>query len=418
MHTQPLRRLVPILLLATPVLAQTFPHAVWPMGRGLPHATASTPADGAPFQVVDALGHQDDFWQNSLVGDADHDGRQEVVLREVPVGGGTNRIVFHEDDGSGQFSEVFSFPLADGGLLAIGDIDKDGLSDLFLERALGPCQHEFVWRESSAPTGFPDHEVWTAAKEGNVVDFRATLADVDGDGRGELVTADDNFSCQPTSLKIFEAGGPLDPPNALKLVLDFVTGGDLGNPVVADFDLDGRLEIALVQASAGRILLFESVGDNLLVQTAQVQQPLFNAYQMVAITRASPDVRPMLFLAGQAGSADYRVRVYEALGPDSLSLVNSAQAPANCGASIPQIWAADVTGTRVPEILLDRLCDPVPIFQVGPGGALTLFDLPIVPESLEIVATTQTPGHSGAIAVGTFPTAGNPAGSTLVLEVP
>jgi hypothetical protein len=406
-----------VVLAAGAAGAQTWPPPVWPLGRDAPHVPG-TAAEGAAFQVVDALGHQDDFWLNSLVGDADHDGRQEIILRELPVGGGPTRIVFHEDDGTGQFSEVFSFPFGDGGLLAIGDVDKDGLTDLFLERALGFCQHEFVWRESLTPAGFPAQEVWTSPKEGNVVDFRGVIVDVDKDGLREFVTADANFTCIPSSLKLFEAGGPGDPPNTLNLVVDFTLGGDIGNPVVADFDLDGRLEIALVQASAGRILLFESVGDNLLVQTAQVQQPLFNAYQMVAITRASPDVRPMLFLAGQAGSADYRVRVYEALGPDSLSLVNSAQAPANCGASIPQIWAADVTGTRVPEILLDRLCDPVPIFQVGPGGALTLFDLPIVPESLEIVATTQTPGHSGAIAVGTFPTAGNPAGSTLVLEVP
>ena len=410
------------LLVTAPLLAQTYPHEVRPLGRGaprLPAAVAPPAADGALFQQVDALGHQDDFWLNSLVGDADHDGRQEIVLREVPTSpGGTHRIVFHEDNGAGQFGEAYSFVLADGGLLAIGDVDKDGLTDLFLERALGFCDHEFVWRESSSPGGFPDHEVWTAKKEGNVTDFRAVIADVDSDGRRELVVADDNFSCLPTSLKLFEAGGPQDPPNALKLVVNLLTGGDLGNPVVADFDQDGKQEIAVAEAGSSSILVFESAGSDAVQLVAQVPHALFNSYQLALIGRTSPDGRPMLFLAGQMGSADYRVQVYEALAGNSLALVNQVQVPASCGASIPQIWAADVQGTRVPEIILDRLCDPVPVYEVKAGGAMTLFDMPVISESLEIVATTRTPSTSGALVVGCFPSASNPSGATLVLELP
>jgi len=406
-----------LLLLGVAATAQTYPHAVFPLGRGPMHVATESP-EGVLFKEVDQLGHQDDFWQNSLVGDADHDGRQEVVLREVPVGGGTNRIVFHEDDGTGQFNEVFSFDLPDGGVLAIGDVDKDGLTDLFFERSLGICNHEFVWRESSTPGGFPDHEVWTGDKEGNVVDFRAWIADVDGDGRNELVTADDNFTCTATSLKIFEAPGPLDPPDTLKLMLNFPVGGDLGNPVVADFDQDGLREIAVAEFGSSSILLFEAAGDDVVQFVSQKFHPLFNAYQLALIARSSPDGRPMLFLAGQVGDLDYRVRVYESMGPDQLGLVNEVLVPNNCGASIPQIFAADVQGSRVPEIILDRLCDPVPVYEVGQGGAMTLFDMPVIVESLEIVATRQSQGNSGALVLGTFPTSGNPTGATLVLELP
>ena len=405
---------------AAPAGAQTYPVPQWPQGQGEARPiSAVAPADGTLFKEVDQLGHQDDFWQSSLVGDADHDGRQEVVLRVVPVGGGTNSIVFYEDDGTGQFNQVFSFALPDGGILALGDVDKDGLSDLFLERAVDFCNHEFFWMEASSPTGFPDHEVWKAKKEGNSVDFRATIVDADGDGRREFITADDNFSCLPTSLKVFEAPQPGDPPNALKLVFTAaVPGGVLGNPVVADFDLDGRSEIAVTEFFSQTIMLFESVGHDVYTLTSQTSQPLYNAYQLAVITRTSPDVRPMLFLAGQAGDLDYRVGVYESLTPGTLSPVNEVKVPANCGASIPQIYAADVIGTRVPEIILDRLCDPVPIYQVGQNGAMALYDAPLITESLEVCATTRTPAHSGAIIVGTFPTGSNPTGATLVLEQP
>ena len=421
-------RTLPLVLASLPLAligavsadAQTYPHPQWPQGRGEARPLSSgESADGTLFKEVDQLGHQDDFWQSSLVGDADHDGRQEVVLRVVPVGGGTNSIVFYEDDGTGQFNQVFSFVFPDGGILALGDVDKDGLTDLFLERAIDFCNHEYVWMEASSPTGFPDHEVWTTTKEGNAVDFRGTIADADGDGRREFITADDNFSCLTTTLKVFEAPKPGDPPNALRLVFSVAApGGALGNPVVADFDLDGKQEIAITEFFSQTIRLFESIGHDTYALTSQTSQPLFNAYQLAVITRLSPDGRPMLFLAGQAGDADYRVGVYESLTPGTLSQINEVMVPAFCGASIPQIFAADLIGSRVPEIMLDRLCDPVPIYQIGPNGAMALYDAPLITESLEICATTRTAAHSGAVIVGTFPTASNPTGATLVLEQP
>ena len=409
-------RALALAFLAAPLAAQTYPPLQWPLGARPPRGlSAGQPADGTLFKEVDQLGHQDDFWQNSLVSDADHDGLAEVVLRVVPVGGGTNSIVFYEDDGTGQYNQVHAFTLADGGLLAIGDVDKDGLTDLFLERALGFCNHQFVWMEASSPAGFPDHEVWTAKKEGNSVDFRGAIADVDGDGKREFITADDNFSCLPTTLKIYEATST---PNTLALIYAQPTGGDLGNPVIADFDQDGKQEIAVAEFSSQTLLLFETTGDNAFTLTSMTNQPLVNAYQLAVIARTSPDLRPMLFLAGQQGSLDYRVRVYESLTAGTLSLVNQVQVPNNCGASIPQIWAMDLVGTRVPEIMLDRLCDPVPIYQVGLNGALQLYDAPLITESLEICAAPRSATHSGAVVVGTFPTGSNPQGSTLVLEQP
>ncbi len=394
--------------------SDTHAHALWPTGlrerRPVMRLSAALASDPS-FEPVDELDHQDDFWQSSLVGDADHDGRAEIILRHVPIGGGENRIVFYEDDRLGQFDEVFSFPLADGGLLAIGDVDQDGLTDLFLERAVGFCNHEFFRMESSSPSGFPDHQVWKSTKEGNVVDFRGFLADADGDGTQEFITGDSNFTCLPTTLKVFESIAG----NQMKLILNTRIGSDLGNPVVADFDLDGKREIAVADFSQV-LFVFEATGDDSFRLASTTPHSLFNAYQVALIARASPDERPMLFLAGQMGSLDYRVQVYEALENDSLTQINQAFVPNNCGASIPQIYAADVIGSRVPEIVLDRLCDPVPIFRVGRRGALALVDVPNVVESLEVVATDKTSLHSGAIAVGTFPTALNPEGKTIVLE--
>jgi hypothetical protein len=402
---------------------QTYPPAIWtPQGQmrfgplSLPAGGASLWTEAASFQIVDRLAHQDDFWSNMLVGDANHNHRQEIVLRVKPLSGGRTKFVFFEDDGNGHFDPVWSIDEPDGGLLAMGDIDGDGLTDLFTERGTGViCNDEFVRYEASSPSGFPDHIVWTGQKEGNVIDFNATIADVDGDGILELVTSDNNFTCLPTSLKVFESA----PNDQMNLIFNYVGAGlpDLGNPVVADFDLDGRNEIVVAEGQGGNILVFEGVGNDSIVFSGMLSHSLFNAYQFALVDVQSPEGRPIAVLAGQAAESDYRARSYEMLSDNVLTQTSETLVPNNCGTSIPQIAAADLFGTKTQEIILDRLCDPVPIYTVGSGGALTLFETQSIVESLEVIGTRKTPVHSGAIAIGTFPTSSNPKGKTLVLEL-
>ena len=383
----------------------------------VPAGGASDSTKAQSFQIVDRLNHQDDFWSNMLVGDANHNHRQEIVLRSTPVDGGPSKFIFYEDDGTGHFDPVWSIDEPDGGLLAMGDIDGDGLTDLFIERDTGhACNDEFVRYEASSPSGFPDHIVWTGQKEGNVIDFKATIADVDGDGILEFVTSDNNLSCLPTTLKVFESA----PNDQMNLIFNYVIAGslvNLGNPVVADFDLDGRNEIVVSEAVAGNLLVFEGVGNDSIVFSGMLPYLLANAYQLALVDVQTPDGRPIVVLAGQAGNLDYRARSYEMLSDNVLTQTSETLVPNNCGASIPQIAAADLFGTRRQEIILDRLCDPVPIYTVGSGGALTLYESPSVVESIEVIGTRKTPVHSGAIALGTVPTSSNPKGKTPVLEL-
>jgi len=413
-----------ILLAPAAAFAQTYPPPIrTPEGQMLfgpltvPAGGASDSTKAQSFQIVDRLNHQDDFWSNMLVGDANHNHRQEIVLRSTPVDGGPSKFIFYEDDGTGHFDPVWSIDEPDGGLLAMGDIDGDGLTDLFIERDTGhACNDEFVRYEASSPSGFPDHIVWTGQKEGNVIDFKATIADVDGDGILEFVTSDNNLSCLPTTLKVFESA----PNDQMNLIFNYVIAGslvNLGNPVVADFDLDGRNEIVVSEAVAGNLLVFEGVGNDSIVFSGMLPYLLANAYQLALVDVQTPEGRPIVVLAGQAGSLDYRARSYEMLSDNVLTQTSETLVPNNCGASVPQIAAADLFGTRRQEIILDRLCDPVPIYTVGSGGALTLYESPSVVESIEVIGTRKTPVHSGAIAIGTVPTSSNPKGKTPVLEL-
>ncbi len=394
----------------------TFPPPLHALGVAMPpSASGAGNSPGGSFQPTQQIAHQDDFWSNMLVGDADHDGRQEIVVRYVSSGGpgGVQQVHVHEDDGSGHFTRVHSFPLQDGGLLAMGDVDGDGLTDLFYERALGLCHHEFVRREASSPGGFPDHEVWSAPKQGNVVDFTAFLADSDGDGVQELITSDNDLSCGVTSLKVFESA----PGDQMNLVLNLAIPGALGNPLVSDFDLNGRREIAVAEMFSAQILQFEAAGNDTWLALPATQHTLVNAYQCALVERYSPTGAPLLYLAGQAGSADYRVQCFaRPAGAPSLQLQNETLLPGLCGASVAQIAAADLTGTRVPELMVDRICNGVALYSIGAGGVPTLIDQPAVPDAIEVVGTRKTPLHSGVIAVGRALTMADPFGKTWLLQ--
>src|SRR5207253_6188186 len=143
-------------------------------------------------------------------------------------------------------------------------------------------------------------------KEGNVTDFNATIADVDGDGILELVTSDNNFTCLPGSLKVFESA----PNDQMNLIFNQVFGIDLGNPVVADFDLDGRNEIVVAEGQGGNILVFEGVGDDSIVFSGMLSHSLYDAYQLALVDVQTPEGRPIVVLAGQAGNGDYRAHSY------------------------------------------------------------------------------------------------------------
>jgi hypothetical protein len=361
------------------------------------------------FQHVSDIGvHGQD--SDLLVSDADHDGRQEFVTAFAPYPGPARKFVFFEDDGTGSFAPTWTVR-GPGNPIAIGDVDGDGLTDFFFVR-WSSSSLDYVRWEACSPSGFPDHETWTAPKLGGVANYAGTIGDIDGDGIPELITADNGFG-GGSKLLVYEAG----PSDTMILRYETMLQGTLLAFAIADFDMDGHNEFAVAD-SLGQLSLFEGIADNTIVPTQTIATGMFDTFTLACIDAGSPDGRPMLFCPGQRDDTAFHVQVFESLANNTMTRVNQTIVPTTFGCfTAPQIAAVDLYGSATPEIVLCRTCTfTTSIYAVGPGGAMTLDDSPPY-DGIRMNATSKTSLHSGAIALSKQ-TLGPVLSPTLILEKP
>jgi hypothetical protein len=348
-----------------------------------------------------------------LAGDADHDEHWELAL--TPNAG---RIaVFFEENDAGGFDPVARFSVGpervvqgNAVLLAMGDVDGDGLTDLFFERPIPGCSGclEYVRMEASTPSGFPDHVVWTHPKEGIGFDTGAFIADTDGDGLLEFVVSDNDACCVGSSLKVFESA-PNDQMNLIYNNHSFGLGFDIGNPVVADLDGDGKKEIAVLSGSHLRV--FEAVGNDQFVGTVDLQTSVDNGNRLALIDQGSPDGRPMLINAGQTSSLGNVIQVHESFADNSLSIVSTTLNPANNCFSTTNAYTADIIGDPTPELVVTDACGRFKLFSVGAGGTIEyLAGMHLNAAGACALIPQLIPGRPGRIAV-------NSAEGTIVFAV-
>lgn len=352
-----------------------------------------------------------------LSGDADHDGKREFVFGRYPGRDGA----FFEEDSTGGFESVARFFIgkqSGENLLAMGDIDGDGLTDLFFERLTPPCTsippcYEYVRLEASVPSGFPDHVVWTYPKHGFSLDLQGFIVDSDGDGLPELIVTDNDSGCgfcSGSGVKVFESA----PGNQMRLIYNhqFSVGGpSLGTPVVADFDGDGRQEIVIPSSSGLSLLVFEAIGDDSFVLAAQQLIGMTNALHLGVIDHDSPDGIPMLIQSGQPSIIGTGIRVYEAVGNNMLGQVSETLY--SMGPCYGQTWlqVGDIVGDAVPEIVVADTCGLLISYAVQAGGRLALLDGidGIHPAHIALIPQ-RIPGRPGKVAVQT-------GGATAVFEL-
>lgn len=179
---------------------------------------------------------------SAAVGDLNRDGKLDVVVSNSD--GGVSVLL---GNGNGTFRAAASFPAGTSpDAVAIGDFNKDGIPDL----AVGDFGANFGTGTVSVLLGAGDGTfkppVRYATASGNAADFVA-IGDFNGDGNPDLVVnmdlllgnGDGTFQTA-VSLGSFEGQGSLD---------------------IADFNADGKLDIALLSPDSSNLTVLLGNGN-------------------------------------------------------------------------------------------------------------------------------------------------------------
>ena len=202
----------------------------------------------------------------SVTADFDRDGRIEIV--GLPIAADSvSGIEVHERTAAGVYQLQYTSAI-DAKPLAIDDTDGDGL----LEILCGTRERVFLL-ESMTQNGYPEKIIWETRflSSGQIVDL-------DGDGRKEIVGAD-NFN---DSIRIFENRGN-DSYDEMLVIKNETAGSNVFGEQFAIGDFNGNGIPELVTGdSEGELFVYESVGDNMLIETWRIKLDVEDAYQLSA----------------------------------------------------------------------------------------------------------------------------------------
>lgn len=174
--------------------------------------------------------------------DLNGDGRADLAV-------GGERLQVFLNDGHGGFGAPSNFQLivgGDGVYVRAGDIDNDGHADL-VEIGGGIGAVKVVFLRGDGKGGFAAPQVSVIATLLGVYD--AALADVDGDGKLDLLALDDRLN-----LLLGAGDGTFAAAGSWK-------GSQRpGGLAVADLNGDGKMDAVTVDATAGEVRVFLNAG--------------------------------------------------------------------------------------------------------------------------------------------------------------
>ena len=202
----------------------------------------------------------------SVTADFDRDGRIEIVGSPI-ANDAASGIEVHERTSTGIY-QLKHTGIIDARPFAVDDTDGDGLLEI-----LSGTRERLFLLESVTQNGYPEKITWETPflSSGQIVDL-------DNDGRKEIIGAD-NFNDR---IRIFENRGN-DSYDEMFVIRNETEGSNVFGEqfAIGDFDANGILEL-MVGDSEGELFIYESIGDNVLVETWRMRLDIEDAFQLAA----------------------------------------------------------------------------------------------------------------------------------------
>jgi uncharacterized protein (TIGR03437 family) len=343
------------------------------------------------------------------VGDFNGDGKPDIVTANH----GDNSLTVLLGDGAGGFAAAAGSPFTVGTApisVAVGDFNGDGNADLVAANNGSNNMTALLGNGSSGFAVAPGSPFAVSASPQSVA-----VGDVNGDGRQDIVVASFGSSFITTFLGNGLGGFTASPSGAL------VAGPFPQAVVVADFNGDGKLDVATANSGNNTVSVFLGNGLGGYTQVGGSPFAVGSSPQSIATGDLNGDGKPDIVTANVTGNT-----ITVLLGTGSGVFTLASGSPFNAGAVAFSVAVSDVNGDGRGDVvtadfgantvsLLLGVPSPTASALTSTAGATVPYGTPV---PLLLTVGQPSGGFSQPTGTGTFLDGGIPIGIAAATKNP
>ncbi len=228
--------------------------------------------------------------------------------------------------------------------ISIGDLDGDGKSDLAVANHIGQTISVFKSTSTSGTISFSPKVDYTPGGAPSCV----TIGDLDGDGKPELVTANNNSNDNVSVFKNTSTIGAV----SFAARVDFIAGTYPYLVSIGDLDGDGKPDLAVVNYSNNTVsILRNTTSGGIISFAAKVDYITGSSPNSISIGDLDGDGKPDLSIANRSSNTVSVLKNLSTNGTISFApKVDYITGTSPCGASI-----ADLDGDGKFDLIIPNL---------------------------------------------------------------
>ncbi|MEP6950447.1 MAG: FG-GAP-like repeat-containing protein, partial [Ginsengibacter sp.] len=295
---------------------------------------------------------------SAATGDVDGDGMPDIVIANS---GSATISVLRNTSTSGSISAAAKIDFATGSFptsVAIGDVDGDGKPDLVI--ANGGSSTVSVFRNTST-SGIIDASSFAAKVDftSGSTPYFVAVGDVDGDGKPDLVTANQN-SNNISVLRNTSTSGSISVAAKVELSVGLVPR----SVAIGDIDGDGKPDLVVANYNSNSVSVLRNTSTSGSISAdAKVDFTTGKSPFSVAIGDVDGDGKPDLVTANNG--TPYSMSVLR--NTSTVGNINAAvKVDFTTGTAPASAAVGDVDGDGIPEIVIaNSASSSVSVFQIN-----------------------------------------------------